>query len=708
MGYDIERYGTVFNEADWKGAVTALVVHENLAFRLLESPYMQHCLTMLNPAVESRGCLPYHGTLRRWISQVYHSHVGVITEQLRLATSAIHFSFDLWTSRNLRALCGINCHFADEYGNLKTFLLALPQQEGKHTGANIAETVAEIITRFNLQDNIGFFNADNASNNDTCIASLAAEFNFNPIERRLRCAGHIFNLVARALLWGIDEEAFLEELAAVDIAAKELELWRGRGPIGKVRNTIVYIRSSPQRNEAFKQAQKDHPLLKKVCELHTFNDTRWNSVFDALRVFIHVRPAIDDFYHTTLREWQDYENEKTDFGSKPRPERMRKKPTILSDFITQDDWVILTRYFEILEPIWQFTQRLEGHGAGASHGIIWQVIPAMERLLAHFERLKKQYVIVELEQDYSSVPLIGSQIPASQSAMVSQLQSQASQLIASSQLQDDDPTPLSRPLRAYKRARKNKTTLMAPPPRSPSPSLTPLPPPPPPPLSSDPIEQTMEYRMLATGVNLAWKKLDRYYQVTDRSPVYVAAVVLHPAYTWRWIRSKWKGRQDWIIYSQQAVKQFWLKHYAYLEVDMPEGEEPTNATSWMDADITSEEEEASLESPETDEYAKWCFEGRVPDVYHPLEFWSKPRIKHTYPRLSRMARDLFTIPAMSDEPERVFSSCGNMVTAQRGSLGADAIEEAQCVKSWMKNGVITNLGATFEAVSARPEEAVIL
>jgi hypothetical protein len=41
-----------------------------------------------------------------------------------------------------------------------------------------------------------------------------------------------------------------------------------------------------------------------------------------------------------------------------------------------------------------------------------------------------------------------------------------------------------------------------------------------------------------------------------------------------------------------------------------------------------------------------------------------------------MARDLFTIPAMSNEPKRVFSSYGNMVTTQRGSLGADAIEEA--------------------------------
>lgn len=197
------------------------------------------------------------------------------------------------------------------------------------------------------------------------------------------------------------------------------------------------------------------------------------------------------------------QNDKTDFGSKPRPEKMRKKPAILNDFITQDDWVILTRYYEILEPIWQFTQRLEGLGAGASHGIIWQVIPAMERLLAHFEKLKRQYIIVEPAQDYSAVPLPGSQVPASQSAILSQLMNSQSQ----AHPDNDDPPPTLR----SKRARKSMTILIAapPPPQPPSPS-----PPSAPPLGK-PIEHTLEYRMLATGVNLARKKLDHYYQVTD-------------------------------------------------------------------------------------------------------------------------------------------------------------------------------------------------
>jgi hypothetical protein len=96
----------------------------------------------------------------------------------------------------------------------------------------------------------------------------------------------------------------------------------------------------------------------------------------------------------------------------------------------------------------------------------------------------------------------------------------------------------------------------------------------------------------------------------------------------------------------------------------------------MDADISLEEEETTHDALDTNEYAKWCSKGRVPNVYYPLKFWSKARIKYTYPRLSRMARDLFTIPAMSNEPKRVFSSCGNMVTTQRGNLSAKAIKEA--------------------------------
>ena len=51
-------------------------------------------------------------------------------------------------------------------------------------------------------------------------------------------------------------------------------------------------------------------------------------------------------------------------------------------------------YNQLLEPLYHATQRLEGRGGGASHGAIWQVIPAMEKLLTYLEAAKDEYSVV--------------------------------------------------------------------------------------------------------------------------------------------------------------------------------------------------------------------------------------------------------------------------------------------------------------------------
>src|SRR6266511_4824963 len=93
-------------------------------------------------------------------------------------------------------------------------------------------------------------------------------------------------------------------------------------------------------------------------------------------------------------------------------------------------------------------------------------------------------------------------------------------------------------------------------------------------------------------------------------------------------------------------------------------------------------------SPTRDEYAEWVATTDPDDclVDNPIQYWLLRR--RQYPRLSRMALDLFSIPAMSSEPERIFSLTGQMVTPQRSRLKADIIEAAQCISSWEKNRVI--------------------
>jgi hypothetical protein len=63
--------------------------------------------------------------------------------------------------------------------------------------------------------------------------------------------------------------------------------------------------------------------------------------------------------------------------------------------------------------------------------------------------------------------------------------------------------------------------------------------------------------------------------------------------------------------------------------------------------------------------------------------------RYPYSRLSRTAIDLFTIPAMSDGPERTFSSCSLIITSHRGSLESDVVEYTQCTKNRLRNGVIS-------------------
>jgi len=69
-----------------------------------------------------------------------------------------------------------------------------------------------------------------------------------------------------------------------------------------------------------------------------------------------------------------------------------------------------------------------------------------------------------------------------------------------------------------------------------------------------------------------------------------------------------------------------------------------------------------------------------------LEYWHTK--KYEYPRLAQMAVEILSIPAMSAECERLFSSGGLMVSPLRSQLEASTIGLAQTLRSWLKAGVI--------------------
>ena len=63
----------------------------------------------------------------------------------------------------------------------------------------------------------------------------------------------------------------------------------------------------------------------------------------------------------------------------------------------------------------------------------------------------------------------------------------------------------------------------------------------------------------------------------------------------------------------------------------------------------------------------------------PLEYWKIS--KNNKPYISRLARDLFAIPATSTPSERLFSSAGFMINDKRNRLLPKTIRAAECIKS---------------------------
>jgi hypothetical protein len=78
-----------------------------------------------------------------------------------------------------------------------------------------------------------------------------------------------------------------------------------------------------------------------------------------------------------------------------------------------------------------------------------------------------------------------------------------------------------------------------------------------------------------------------------------------------------------------------------------------------------------------------------------------------YPVLSRIAIDIFSIPAMSVEPERVFSgydwkiqalmgSCKLTLTDCRNRLRTEIVEAVECLRDWLGAGFVDGIICTAD------------
>lgn len=323
------------------------------------------------------------------IDRSYTLHRETIKAKLQAARSQIHFSIDIWSAPHRKAFFGICGQWVDENYQLRKALLGLPNIQYSHKGKIQARHLIETICAFQIMYNIGFIAGDNASSNDTCLQALSQMLEakhgvkFNPVQRRIRCGGHIINLCLEAFLFASSTEALKaaiteaqdnEDISVVESLQAQLKQkqqiakskgkqrkpqddssgWRSIGTMGKLHNIAVYIRSSTNITDEWEA------LAGKMLGID--NATRWNSWYNLLRIALEKQDKLMVFLNTHHKALED-------------------------DLLTPEDWELLKITMEFLQPFWYATQVQQRNWSSLD-----QVLYNMDILLKHLEDSKVCYL----------------------------------------------------------------------------------------------------------------------------------------------------------------------------------------------------------------------------------------------------------------------------------------------------------------------------
>src|SRR5271156_3817227 len=186
---------------------------------------------------------------------------------------------------------------------------------------------------------------------------------------------------------------------------------------------------------------------------------------------------------------------------------------------------------------------------------------------------------------------------------------------------------------------------------------------------------------------------------------YIELVIArHPKTSWYWQHGmemecqkvNAKGRHDGFLGMQklQEISQAFNR---------PQPTTPQNQEDALGAKLYAWKKKKATQVPQSDEYEQYC----AGDPYEVSEehtvkigdgeddmkvpggvligYWRDNTWR--WPNLARLALDALSIPAMSAECERRFSSEAATISPQRMALSAESIEAAECSNQWIRTNI---------------------
>ncbi|KAF7366232.1 HAT family dimerization domain-containing protein [Mycena venus] len=344
-----------------------MIVTENDAFMLVDKGPFRRLLQYCRPSLKESD-IPHHTKMREEILKQTEDAEERLRSKLEDIPGQVSFTFDTWTSKTGDPFLGVTGHYIDaavnspEDWSLKSEQLAYTPIEGNHSGDNLSRTLVRTVDRYDLRDKVGWFTADNATNNDTALKALGKEIDplklrWDPVERRVRSTVALISELDMdddeldALLAGDDGEDEEDDDEGWDGDNDDADGPTPRDAVGKALALV-------------KQA-----FFKKMCtgagvpvlQFLGWIRTRWASMFTFLDRLILLRAAVNRFVLLV-----------DDSAKVPNLVR-----TSYSNFrLSTRDWEQLIKMREVL----QEPANIQQSFSSSRHPTVWRTLPLLEAL----------------------------------------------------------------------------------------------------------------------------------------------------------------------------------------------------------------------------------------------------------------------------------------------------------------------------------------
>ncbi|KAA1092751.1 hypothetical protein PGT21_050043 [Puccinia graminis f. sp. tritici] len=187
------------------------------------------------------------------------------------------------------------------------------------------------------------------------------------------------------------------------------------------------------------------------------------------------------------------------------------------------------------------------------------------------------------------------------------------------------------------------------------------------------------------------KITNKYYTLTDCSPLYRIAKILHPSFKDQYFKvAGWS--QEWIDEAIGLTRELWVSKYKPQEdtsarPEVTKAKPQTGFISQLGAALA-----ARANNSPSDPIDNWLAGDIFLDQFNPVnavEWWLKQKTRgNGYVGLLDMALDILSCPATSVDVERAFSFGRCYVTARRHQLSGVSVSRGMTVAFYSKNGKI--------------------